>query len=265
MTWHEQAWVEINSPYEGGAYATHLIIAGIVNPDNGYDLWVAIGKLAIRCHCSVRTLHRHIERMVEDGLLVMMERGGGRGNATHYRFLMPAEKQCQNGTVSEESQDVNCVISDINCVKPRAQTVTNQESLLLLTKEEQKGTKIVRNITSDISSNNFPSFWNLYPRRNGKRLYKPQAEAQWKKLKPADQAAAVIGAGFYAKAAVDGLIIAKDCYRWVRDHSWDDWQEPAIEDIRRKPQDPLKRGEESLASQLARLRQTEQSRKALGP
>ena len=127
MTWHEQAWVEENSPYDGGAYATHLIIAGIVNPDHDYDLWVKPDKLAKRCHCSVSTLHRHLVQMVKDGYLEVLDQGGGRGKFGHYRFL---RKGSQNEGVS-----------DVNPVKPEQETLSNQNPVLFVSKEERKERK----------------------------------------------------------------------------------------------------------------------------
>src|ERR1035437_120513 len=92
MTWHEQSWVELHSPYTGGAYATHLIIAGIVNPDHNYELWVNRSALAKRCHTSIETLRRQIEQMAEDGWLELLRLGGGRGNITLYRFIRKGDQ-----------------------------------------------------------------------------------------------------------------------------------------------------------------------------
>ena len=108
MTWHEQAWVETNSPYDGSAYATHLIIAGIVNPDHDFELWVQPEKLAVRCHCSVSTLRRQLAKMVADRYLEVVDPGGGRGNFATYRFL---KKGSQNDQVYE---DENLVTGDGN-------------------------------------------------------------------------------------------------------------------------------------------------------
>ena len=129
MTYHEEAWVEDNSPYESGLYATHLVIAGIVNPDHDYEVSVVIEKLAKRCHCSERTLQRHLSRMMEDGFLALLDAGGGRGRPARYRFLKPRQ---------------NVTLSDLKGDKPGAERVTNQVSHLLLEKEERKDASAVR-------------------------------------------------------------------------------------------------------------------------
>lgn len=215
MTWTEQAWVEENSPYEAAAYATHLIIAGIVNPDHEYELFVHPDKLAKRCHCSVSTLRRQLAKMVTDGYLAMVDAGGGRGKWATYRFV---RKHSQSDYVS---QDQNLVTGDVNLPIPRAETYPSGDPVLLVTKEELKRKEIVRD--------NFPfdALWNIYPKRNGKRLYKPEAERQWAKLNDDDKSAAMVGAKFYREACDRGDFMAKDAYRWIRDHLFIDWQEPA--------------------------------------
>lgn len=132
MTWTEQAWVEEHSPYEGGAYATHLVIAGIVNPDREYELYINPDNLRKRCHCSLQTLRRQLAKMVEDGYLKMLNPGGGRGNFATYRFV---RKPTQNDQVST---DANLPISDANLPISDAQTYPSQDPVLLPKKELKK-------------------------------------------------------------------------------------------------------------------------------
>jgi hypothetical protein len=73
----------------------------------------------------------------------------------------------------------------------------------------------------------FDHFWPAYPKRDGKRLERGKCEALWRKLTLDQRRAAYIGAQHYAQAVNDGLTIAKDPARWLRDKSWTDWQEPA--------------------------------------
>jgi hypothetical protein len=205
--------VELHSPYENGAlYATHLIIAGIVNPDNDHELWIAPEQLAKRCHCSVRTLRRHLERMVADEMLELAERGGGRGKVTKYRFLMPENKQCQNGTVSAA-----------NSVTTRAETVSPGVSHLLPTKEVTKARDGARADVDPLYG--FDHFWGMYPKRNGRRIGRGLCERRWARLSIEDRRAAYRGACNY-RADVDAQrTIAKDPDRWLRDRLWEDWQE----------------------------------------
>jgi len=76
----------------------------------------------------------------------------------------------------------------------------------------------------------FPSdFWERYPKRDGKRVGRKQARAQWEKLSADDRHLAVVAVGNYAAAAADPQVFCpvKDPWRWLRDRLFDDWQEPA--------------------------------------
>jgi hypothetical protein len=72
----------------------------------------------------------------------------------------------------------------------------------------------------------FAHFWEAWPRRAGKRLHRGHAEAQWKTLTLRQRKAAWRGAVNYAMACDLGTQGAIDAFRWLRDRSWDDWQEP---------------------------------------
>lgn len=78
----------------------------------------------------------------------------------------------------------------------------------------------------------FEAFWTAWPARNGKKLYRGKAEPLWAKLGPDDRRAALAGALNYADASAAGLAGAMDAFRWLRDRSWADWQEPAVPDPR---------------------------------
>jgi hypothetical protein len=82
----------------------------------------------------------------------------------------------------------------------------------------------------------FNRFWERYPRRNGKRLHRASALAVWGRLPYADKRAAYEGAGHFAKACEDGLQIACDAFRWLRDREWEEWQTPAVPDSHGEPQ-----------------------------
>jgi hypothetical protein len=77
----------------------------------------------------------------------------------------------------------------------------------------------------------FEDFWNAYPKRNGKRLGRGKCEIIWRRLSLDDRRAAWRGAKHYDAAVVSGLqLSAKDAERWLRDHLWTDWQDPATPD-----------------------------------
>lgn len=73
----------------------------------------------------------------------------------------------------------------------------------------------------------FEQFWISYPKRNGKRLGKNKAQAQWKRLSDEEKQSALAAASHYASACDRDLTIAKDAFRWLRDREFEDWQTPA--------------------------------------
>jgi hypothetical protein len=81
----------------------------------------------------------------------------------------------------------------------------------------------------------FAAFWDRWPRRNGKRLDRGKAERIWGKLTLEQRRAAYVGAGHYAAACELGSQGAMDAFRWLRDHKWADWQEPATPTARGRP------------------------------
>jgi hypothetical protein len=74
----------------------------------------------------------------------------------------------------------------------------------------------------------FNEFWGTYPRRNGRIIGKEKCQTRWKKYSLGTRRAAWRGAKNYAMDCDSGLTIAKDPDRWLRDRSWEDWQEPTV-------------------------------------
>jgi len=73
----------------------------------------------------------------------------------------------------------------------------------------------------------FPEFWNLYPKRNDKKLGKATTGRLWSKLSHGDRAVALSAVTNYAEACDTALTISKDPERWLRGRCWVDWLEPA--------------------------------------
>lgn len=77
----------------------------------------------------------------------------------------------------------------------------------------------------------FEEFWNLYPKRSGKRLGKPEASKKWKALNAQDHQQVLVAVQHYANSElVLKNIGIKDPHRWLRsgkdDEPWRDWIEP---------------------------------------
>jgi len=77
-----------------------------------------------------------------------------------------------------------------------------------------------------INLDDFDEFWSAYPQRNGKRVGRKQAEAQWRRLSAPQRRAALVGVAHYAAHCARTDQFAKDAHRWLRDCAFDDWQQP---------------------------------------
>lgn len=86
--------------------------------------------------------------------------------------------------------------------------------------DASKESKVEREQLNDTA---FDRFWEQYPTRNGKKLGKANAKRQWDRLgyiAKQENLRAVVN---YAASGV----LPKDPERWLRDHCYLDWLEPA--------------------------------------
>lgn len=83
------SWVWERSPYRDATLIVHLAIADVVNDTNGNECWLTREAIAAKAHTSVPTVTRAVRKMLDDGLLTVVDEGGGRGKPTRYRFVMP--------------------------------------------------------------------------------------------------------------------------------------------------------------------------------
>ena len=72
----------------------------------------------------------------------------------------------------------------------------------------------------------FEPWWQVYPKRNGRKVGKADAERVWKRLKPDEISACLVAVNHYAKACNAGQTLAMDAHRWLTKRRWVDWQEP---------------------------------------
>lgn len=86
-----------------------------------------------------------------------------------------------------------------------------------------------------VDTDGFEQFWEIWPRRNGKKLAKDKAHRAWARMTLPDRRDAYRGARNYADASARGLAGAKDAFRWLQGREWPDWQTPAVPDSRASP------------------------------
>ena len=84
-----------------------------------------------------------------------------------------------------------------------------------------------------VDDEDFRTFWEIYPKRDGKRLGKANTARQFSRLTQQARADILVAAKHYRDACAGGLTKAKDPERFVRDDVWGDWMEPATPDPER--------------------------------
>lgn len=107
-------------PEGGGELLTALALAEHADPD-GSSIYPGIETIVRMTRQSRRTVHTHIQHMLETGWLLVVEQGGGRGRLTEYRI--PIERisaQARNTMQKLHSLDA---ISDEKLDRNHAETV----------------------------------------------------------------------------------------------------------------------------------------------
>jgi hypothetical protein len=80
--------------------------------------------------------------------------------------------------------------------------------------------------TTPNTSGDFKKFWDEYPvNTSGKKPDKQLALKQWQKLKVVDRERALTAVANYRADCERGTYV-KHAHRWLRDHTFMDWQEP---------------------------------------
>jgi hypothetical protein len=209
MSIEAEAWVWRESPYKGAAFIVHVRLANIANEDHGNELWMHRDKVAATCRLSFRQVTRIMAQMVDDGYLELLDAGGGRGKIARYRLIV---KPGHPVHVSPEKVD--------NDDTKHGQ---RRHPHLLPHEVDKKGAD-ARGDDAHDPLYGFDHFWEMYPKRNERRIGRGVCERRWVKMTLDDKRAAYRGARNY-RADVDAQrTIAKDPDRWLRDRLWEDWQ-----------------------------------------
>jgi predicted DNA-binding protein (MmcQ/YjbR family) len=105
VRWISRVWEE--SPYEGRRLLLHLALADFAS-DEG-TCFPSQRTLALKARTTEQWVSTSIRQMVKDGLLEVVARGNGRGNASTYRLLKGQTQFGENDkgeTQSPESPNV---------------------------------------------------------------------------------------------------------------------------------------------------------------
>ncbi len=228
---------------------THrLVLIGIANhadPD-GANAWPAIATLARYARVSERTVQRCLADLVEhDHLSVQVKAGGLK----HHRDDRRPNLYRINGVTAvsprQEPRGDRSSVHEVTDEAARGDTAVSPEPSLEPSKEEPSSTSTRTPQLPLVPDTPFEDFWQTYPKRNNKRLGRGTCETLWEKLNPEDRSAALVGAMNYADAVGLDLTIACDPERFLRRRAWEDWQEPAVPDVRRNGNRRLSTVEES--------------------
>jgi hypothetical protein len=94
-------WVWRHSPFHASSLLVHLAIADVVNDANGNELWMTVEALAAKARVGRSSTVTALTSLVDGGFLEVTERGGGRGRATRYTFIMRPPENAKKQTVRD--------------------------------------------------------------------------------------------------------------------------------------------------------------------
>lgn len=232
MSVSAQTWVWDHSETNGNDRLVLLWLAD-QGDDDGTNSFPSFRTIAAKCTINLATVGRVIDRLESIGeILVDRPERRGRGHFNRYTLVLgrPIEDV---ELLQEKGRDLRPFsVSAKRSVKEPKRTTTRapdariptdpltQDSALHLATDETLAKERARG-ESEIRFDEH--FWPAYPDRDGKKLDKAKALAEWVRLAIDDQRAAAKGVRYYAASGQR----AKDAYRWLRDRCWEDWQTPA--------------------------------------
>lgn len=226
-----QGWVWENSPYTGSLFLIHVAIGDLANEQNENLLWMSQSFLAKKTRLARKTVNMALQRMVDDGMLQLVKKGGTGGFETNtYRFLMPDTNliQTNDETNTEKEMGVTTGNTETNIGVTTGNTdreigvtstemgvttgYTNSIELKVdITQEDNNNSTQL--FLPDLNSNKdnskseekypkaFEEAWKIYPRR----IAKHKAVTSWKQAVSSghDPRALLLATQNYAKECKD--------------------------------------------------------------
>lgn len=194
------------------------------------------------------TVFRALQRLVEWGYLVVEREGRGRGRATVYGLpgvtdsewtptvvkgpaigtVTASEKVPQRDVSTQEKVPLSAVAA--------AEKVPLSDPTPLIGTEKLEATVTPCRARSDDTGDaraanddpeiGFDLFWNVWPKRHGRKIGRKDALAKWRRLPLDEKRTAYRAARHYAEASDRGEAGAMDAFRWLEKRRWEDWAEP---------------------------------------
>ena len=221
-----RAYAKLHSPLKGARWLYHYALGDLANAAHGYRICVSDEHLVAEWPgLTVDVIERARAALVKSGHLRLIK-AAAQGNKAVFQFVFKDHDDFTKPLVAGSNpQNADGSVRDLRIGEPSH----------LLMKHEVR-TSSAENENDD-PLRGFEEFWKVYPRRNGKIIGRGLCERRWAKMDIDDKRAAWRGARHYSAAVTAGLTIAKDPDRWLRDELWEDWQTPAIPDVRRSTQE----------------------------
>lgn len=204
-----------------------LLMIGLADHVNADDeCFVGIERLAERARCSYGTARRRLAALEARGRLTRERRRREDGNLSTYLWsLVRDDALAPNLRASPARTEER----DNQRAPGRAVTSAHQGARTEVPSEEPPSQEVTQRALALVVDEDaeFERFWTLYPKRDGKRLYKDEARSIWRKFPQSERDRAMRNVVHYAASGQR----AKDPMRWLRPlrsgstpvfHEWDE-------------------------------------------
>lgn len=240
-------------PTGGGEFTLALALADNAH-DDGTHIFPYVETMARKSRQDVRTVQRHLKRMLESGWLILVKPAGGRGRPAEYRISPRWLKGDSLSPISKDPQPSECaemgdIVSPIRpekrvtseAQKGDIQNTPYKNRKNLHTPLPPRGGGAANDSRSEEEEpDGFKSLVAAYPSH---RVNLSAALRQWRKLNPsaAEQATMAAAAAAQAKTAEwtreEGRPVP-NLSKWIRNRAWRAYA-PKTPSARSVPQPPV--------------------------
>ena len=202
---------------------TLLALADHANDDGG-GVFVGKARLARKVGLSVRAIYNNLRALRTSGYLIHEGRTGPRGTARYRIALAMLPDVDRQSTADRQKLPIGSSVhveasrSAVDCTVDRQPT--SSEPSVEPSEKKQPSVSSPRAGSRSVLEASFLRFWAAYPPRNGRRDGKPDALAEWLKLKPDKALEDVILTAVVAYGRSTDY--PKDACRWLKGQRWTD-------------------------------------------
>jgi hypothetical protein len=246
------AWVWENSQSGGTDRLVLLAIADSADHD-GSNAFPAVATIAKKCQVSARTVQRSIRTLVEMGELEVSEQAGHGSRADRrpnlYRVVMDGATERHpvssdgvtsgdDGVTSTTSRGDTCDANGVTLLSPEPSIDPSLEPSLEPLSRARSDDNARALVPDDDPDRGFVEFWDVWPKRHGRKIGRKDALAKWRRLSLDEKRTAYRAARHYAAACDAGQTLAQDAHRWLTKRRWEDWADDAAPTSRPRQSQP---------------------------